>query len=85
MFYLNSTLNFGILPVMVFQWEVYYMEDRLLSGLAAHITVAISSVYKLIFCQAENFYNNLLLLFLYKYFWPDNTTTTFFISFSNRK
>ena len=42
MFYLNSTLNFGILPVMVFQWEVYYMEDRLLSGLAAHIDVAIS-------------------------------------------
>ena len=23
-FYLNSTLNFGILPVLVFQLEVYY-------------------------------------------------------------
>ena len=26
MFYLNSTLNFGILPVMVFQLEDYYMQ-----------------------------------------------------------
>ena len=50
--------------------KTLYMEDRLLSVLAAHITVAIS-VYTLIFCQAENFYNNLLLLFLYKYCLPD--------------
>ena len=35
MFYLNSTLNFGILPVLVFQLEVYYKADRLLSGLTA--------------------------------------------------
>ena len=35
MFYLNSTLNFGILPVMVFQLEVYYKVDRLLTGLTA--------------------------------------------------
>jgi len=35
MLYLNSTSNFGIPPVMVFQWEVYYMVDRLLTGLAA--------------------------------------------------
>ena len=35
MFYLNSTLNFGILPVLVFQLEVYYRVDRLLSGLTA--------------------------------------------------
>ena len=33
MFYLNSTLNFGIPPVLVFQLEVYYMVDRLLTGL----------------------------------------------------
>ena len=33
MFYLNSTLNFGILPVLVFQLEVYYKVDRLLTGL----------------------------------------------------
>ena len=32
MFYLNSTLNYGILPVLVFQLEVYYMVDRLLTG-----------------------------------------------------
>ena len=35
MFYLNSTLNFGIPPVLVFRLEVYYKVDRLLSGLTA--------------------------------------------------
>ena len=35
MFYLNSTLNFGIPPVLVFQLDVYYKVDRLLSGLTA--------------------------------------------------
>ena len=35
MFYLNSTLNFGILPVLVFQLEVYCKVDRLLTGLTA--------------------------------------------------
>ena len=34
MFYLNSTLN-GIPPAMVFQLEVYYKVDRLLTGLNA--------------------------------------------------
>ena len=33
MFYLNSTLNFEIPPV--FQLEVYYKVDRLLTGLTA--------------------------------------------------
>ena len=32
MFYLNSTLNFAVL---VFQLEVYYKVDRLLTGLTA--------------------------------------------------
>ena len=32
MFYLNSTLNFGIPIVFVFQLEIYYKVDRLLSG-----------------------------------------------------
>ena len=32
MFYLNSTLNLGIQPVLVFQLEVYYKVDRLLTG-----------------------------------------------------
>ena len=32
---MNSTLNFGILPVLFFQLEVYYKVDRLLTGLAA--------------------------------------------------
>ena len=35
MFYLNSTLNFGIMPVLIFQLEVYYKVDRLLTGLTA--------------------------------------------------
>ena len=35
MFYLNSTLNFGIPPVLVFQLEVYYKVDRLLTSLTA--------------------------------------------------
>ena len=35
MFYLNSTLNFGIPTVLVFQLEVYYKVDRLLTGRTA--------------------------------------------------
>ena len=31
-FYLNSTLNFGIPPELVFQLEVYYKVDRLLTA-----------------------------------------------------
>ena len=37
MFYLNSTLNFGIPPLLVFQLEVYYKLDRLLTGLTAQL------------------------------------------------
>ena len=35
MFYLISTLNFGIPPVFVFQLEVYCKVDRLLTGQTA--------------------------------------------------
>ena len=35
MCYLNSTLNFGIPPVLVFQLEFYYEVDSLLIGLTA--------------------------------------------------
>ena len=35
MFYLNSTLNFGMPPALVFQLEVFYKVDRLLTGLTA--------------------------------------------------
>ena len=35
MFYLNSTLNFGIPTALVFQLDVYYKVDRLLTGLTA--------------------------------------------------
>ena len=35
MFYLNSSISFGIPPVLVFQLEVYYKVDRLLTRLTA--------------------------------------------------
>ena len=35
MFYLNSTINFGTPPVLVFLLEVYYKVDRFLFGLTA--------------------------------------------------
>ena len=35
MFYLNSTINFGIPLVLVFQLEVCHKVDRLLTGLTA--------------------------------------------------
>ena len=35
MFYLNTTINFGIRPVLVFKLEVFYEVDRLLTGLTA--------------------------------------------------
>ena len=36
MFYLNSALNFGIPPALVFQLEVYYKVDRL-TGLTSQL------------------------------------------------
>ena len=45
MFYLNSTLNFGILPVLVFQLEVYYKVDRLINGLIAQQKGATAQWY----------------------------------------
>ena len=37
MYSLNSTLNFGIPPVLVFQLEIYYKLDRRLNGLTAQL------------------------------------------------
>ena len=45
MFYLNSTLNFGIPPLLVFQLEVYYKVDRLLTGLTARQKGATAQWY----------------------------------------
>ena len=45
MFYLNSTLNFGKPPVLVFQLEVYYKVDRLLTGLTAQPKGTIAQWY----------------------------------------
>ena len=46
MFYLNSTLNFEIPPAFVFQLEVYYKVDRLLTGLTAQQKENWSKVFK---------------------------------------
>ena len=45
MFYLNSNLNFAILPVLVFQLEVYYKEDGLLTGLTSQQKGTIARWY----------------------------------------
>ena len=37
MVYLNSTLNFDKQPALVFQLEIYYKVDRLLTGLTAQL------------------------------------------------
>ena len=53
MFYLNSTLNFEIPPVLVFQLEVYYKVDRLLAGLIAQQ----KGNYLMIFKQIKHLYS----------------------------
>ena len=45
MFYLNSSLNFGILSVLVFQLEVYYKVGRLLIGLTAQQKGTTAQLY----------------------------------------
>ena len=45
MFNLNSTLNFGIPLVLVFQLEVYYKVDKLLTGLTAQPKGTIARWY----------------------------------------
>ena len=52
MFYLNSTLNFGIPPVLVFQLEVYYVVDRLLAGLTALQKGPTALAYQQNSCQS---------------------------------
>ena len=55
LFYLNSTLNFGIPIVFVFQLEVYYKADRLLTGLTAQQKGTTARWYsnKTSLCYAE--------------------------------
>ena len=45
MFYLNSTLNFGIPLVLVLQTEVYYKVDRLITGLTTQQKVITARWY----------------------------------------
>ena len=45
LFYLNFILNFGIPIVFVFQLEVYYKADRLLTGLTAQQKRATARLY----------------------------------------
>ena len=50
-------------------------------------TLPSLSVWTLVhtqFCLANNFYNNLLLLFCYKYCWLNNTTTNLRLSLCGR-
>ena len=58
MFYLNSTLNFGIPLVLVFQLEVYYKVDRLLTSLTAQQKGTTAQWYSnktsLVFVHAPN-------------------------------
>ena len=64
MFYLNSTWNFGIPPVLVFQLEIYYKVDRLLTGLAAQQKWTTARWYsnktplyhKNLDCSSDNWY-----------------------------
>ena len=65
MFYLNSTLNFGIPPVLVFQLEVYYKVDRLLIGITAQQKGATARWYSNKtslnwICFGSTFYQNSL-------------------------
>ena len=55
MFYFNSTLNFGIPPVLAFQLEVYSKVDRILTGLTAQQkgTTAQWSSNKTSLCQTR--------------------------------
>ena len=57
-FYLNSTLNFGIPPVLVFQLEVYYKVDRLLTGQTAQekVTAARWSSNKTSLCSGQHYF-----------------------------
>ena len=45
MSYLNSTLNFGMPPVLVFQLEFYYKVDSVLNGLIAQQNGTIARWY----------------------------------------
>ena len=69
MFYLNSTLNFGIPPVLIFQLEIYYKLDRL-TGLTAQLKGTPAQWYS----------NKTSLLYFNNFFWPwhfnDFTTRT---------
>ena len=68
MFYLNSTLNFGIMPVLVFQLEVYYKVDRLLTGLPAQqkgTTAQIKHLYHACISCLKSHLNFLFSCYVY--------------------
>ena len=68
MFYLNSTLNFGIPPVQVFQLEVNYKVDRLLIGFTAQQKGTTARWYS----NKTSLYNLFFALCEKKTFVPDN-------------
>ena len=69
MFYLNSTLNSGIPPVLVFQLEDYYKVDRLLIGLSAQQSVSTARWYsnKTSLDKYSNTYEQNKHYFLYQF------------------
>ena len=61
LFYLNSTLNFGIPIVFVFQLEVYNKADGLLTGLTAQ-QKGTTALYSIQFLFEDQITNRLLSL-----------------------
>ena len=71
MFYLNSTLNFGIPPVLVFQLEVYYNVDRLLTGLTAQQKGTTAQWYTNKTSLFKTKSNNIRFVFSLKIYFPN--------------
>ena len=83
---MNSTLNFGIPTVLVFQLEVYYKVDRLLTGLTAQHKGTTArwysnkiSLYPNFITCVENMFvpNHFLKMNLFLIQDPANLLTTF--------
>ena len=71
MFYLNSTLNFGIPPVLVFQLEFYYKVDRLLNGLTAQQKGTTAQWYTNKTSLFKTKSNNIRFVFSLKIYFPN--------------
>ena len=80
MFYLNSTLNFGIPPALVFQLEVCYKVDRLLTGLTAQPKGTTAQWYSnktSLYKRGEKYEKCLILKDLFKKHYFEILSTSF--------